>query len=226
MQTFIDAMMNYFKAISIPATLDFCVGVFLFLLLILIGGIISKFVGKLIERVLREKLKLDEVMKRHGLGDALGPTSLSYVIGAIMMWLVFLIFITEGLAFLDLDKTSDALVGLVSYIPQVIYAIIIVIIGLIAADWIADRLLKGPSKSQQVIAMIVKPIVIFFAIIIAGEQLGFQLDFLVDTLKWSLIGIVWGIALAIGLGVGLGYGLDKKTVPKMLEKFMKKNVKK
>ena len=64
---------NWLASLSFPYTyqwsINFCLGVFLFLLLVIIGGLVAKFIKRLTERVLQEKLKLDEIMKKHGLDE-------------------------------------------------------------------------------------------------------------------------------------------------------------
>lgn len=178
-----------------------------FLVLLLIGWIVATAVAKAVTFLLR-KVGFDRLATRVGLSrleqnmniklDAAG------VLGKVVYWFVFLIFLIPAFDSLGLTTITNILNEIIAYIPNVFVAILVLFLGTIAATVVAD-LVRGFTASTHVgnpsiFAAIARWSIIGFAALIALEQLHIA-PALIDELFG---GIVIAAALAFGLSFGLG----------------------
>jgi hypothetical protein len=180
---------------------------FLVLFVLLAGWIVSNLVKMVVVRVLKA-IKLDEIADNANLDDVLEKggikLSLSELIGEISYWIGILITIVIALNYLGLTIAADLLKTIVLYVPNIIAAIFIMIIGMLGAT-----ILRGITKTAavnagiekaKILSNIVRVIVIVFAALIALEQLkiGATTINLIITIVLATLGL--GLALAFGLG--------------------------
>jgi hypothetical protein len=178
-----------------------------FLVIILIGWIIGTLVSKALTLVLR-KIGFDRMADRIGLSrfeqrmgvkmDAAG------LLGKIVYWFIFLIFLIPAANALGLVAVSNILNTLVAFIPNVFVAILVLFLGTLAATIVAD-LVRGATASAKVgnpniFANVARWAVIGFAALVALEQLQ-----IAPALINELFGaVVAATAIAFGLAFGLG----------------------
>jgi len=215
------------SAITLETALPIVLPAIYFVLLIVVGWFVGHIVGFAITWILRKKpLRLDKRLVDWEVDDAIGHVSLSKIIGKMGKWFVFGMFLSQASSVLSLGVISTVLEQIVYLIPKVIFAILIVLLTLIGADFITDRIRSTKNKMYDVIGIVLEPLIIVFGVILAAAQLGFDLSFLIVMIQDIVRALIWGIAVAFALAVGLGYGLDKKgqpsTVPEKLEKMWKK----
>ncbi|MDQ2715949.1 MAG: small-conductance mechanosensitive ion channel [Chloroflexota bacterium] len=178
-----------------------------FLVIILVGWLIAYLVSRALTFLLR-KLRFDNLANRIGLTtfeqrmgvrmDAAG------ILGAVVFWFLFLIFLVPAADALGLPAVSNVLNTLVAYIPNVFVAILVLFLGALAGTVVAD-LVRGATASAHVgnpniFAGIARWAIIGFAGLIALEQLQIAPS-LLNILFTALVG---GMALAFGLAFGLG----------------------
>lgn len=178
-----------------------------FLLILLIGWGIAVLVSRGVVWLLR-RVGFDNMANRIGLtrfdqriGLHLDPAG---VLGKIVYWFVFLIFLVPATDALGLPGVSNIINQLVAYIPNVFVAIIVLFLGTLAATFIAD-IVRGFTAgtsigNANIFANIARYAIIGFAALIALEQLQ-----IAPTLINELFGaIVAAAAIAFGLAFGLG----------------------
>lgn len=175
------------------------------LLILLIGGLIAK----LIERVLVQGLKLislDRVADQLQLSSMLAKggirRKLSELIGAIVYWIVILAFVMTALNALNLTVAAELFQHIVAFLPNVIAAVFILIVGIFAAAFLATTVRTAASNSgimqAQLLGQAVQATMIIFAVVAALKQL--QIQFVGEVFLIILSGISLGCALAFGLG--------------------------
>ncbi len=179
------------------------------------GAVIILVVGwllaKLIETVASKALKavrLDMVSDKIGISKILAQgdikMSLSELIGGIIYWLVILVAVATTLDALNLKMASDIISRLVEYVPNIIAAVFIIVIGSFLANFIATIIRTAGSnaglKNAKLLSQISQIILMIFTVIIAIEQLKVATALLVLAVNIVLISIGLGIALAFGLG--------------------------
>jgi len=126
------------------------------------------------------------------------------LIGDLAKWTLLLTFVVVALDVANLSGASDLLKSVLAYIPNVVAAIFLLIVGAVVAD-LASRSVKATAntvgvKASEILANIAKWAIIVFAFFGALQQLGIATD-LINTL-WT--GIVALLAIAGGIAFGLG----------------------
>ena len=178
-------------------------GIVAAIIVIIVGYIVSGAIGWVVRKAL-EKTKLDEKIEESGRGDAIGHLQLSRFFGKITKWYIFVAFLVPATYMLNLGHLSDLLRALVLWLPNLIGAAIIVVFGLIGADFVADKINEMKGKFVPAAALFVRLLIIFFVADIALKEIGIAVDIAESTFLILLAGIVFAVSLAFGLGFGLG----------------------
>ncbi|MCX5700315.1 MAG: hypothetical protein NTZ63_02080 [Candidatus Omnitrophica bacterium] len=205
---------------------QFMVSILLVLIILIIGWIISKVIKTVVTRGLRA-VKLDELSDRIELEDVLEKggigLSLSELIGVVCYWLGLLVTFMVAINAVGLTIAADLLNKIVLYVPNVISAIFILILGMFAATVLRNIVITAANNAGlsqgKVLAKAVEIIIIAFAIFISLEQL--KIGIRLTTLTLSII------LGSVGLGLALAFGLGCKDIAgKMTNEFIEKLKKK
>jgi Conserved TM helix len=178
-----------------------------FLIILLVGWLIATAVSKALTFLLRkigfdrlgERIGLTRLEQRMGVQmDAAG------ILGKIVYWFLFLVFLVPAADALGVPAVSNILNQLVSYIPNVFVAILVLFLGALAATVVAD-IVRGATASARIgnpnlFANIARYAIIGFAALIALEQLQIA-PALLNILFTAIVGAA---AIAVGLAFGLG----------------------
>jgi hypothetical protein len=175
------------------------------LIILIIGWIVASVLGKVAQKLI-ELTGIDAIVERSRLNDRLKVSRryhlLSRMIGSIVKWFIIVATLMSVAGILGLPQITDFLRQVLLYIPQAIVAVIILTIGMLAAEFV-ETFLKGtlaaselPIKNQQTLASVAKYAIIIFSIMAALTQLG-----IVPNLIQILFG---GLVLALALAFGLG----------------------
>lgn len=113
------------------------------ILLIIIGSILGKFLGKVGAKIL-DRIGLDDLIDRTVIGGMLRRAQMSTTsfFEALIRWFIYIIFAVIILDLLDIQVVNEFVNLVIYYIPLVISAIIILLIGLLIVDFISDLLEK------------------------------------------------------------------------------------
>lgn len=180
----------------------------LVLFLLLVGWLISKFVIKVGVTKLLKMLKVDDLSGRLELDQILSKgginNTLSELIGEICYWVSLLITFVVTLNAVGLSIAADLLQRIVLYIPNIVSAIFILIVGMFASV-----ILKGVVKTSasnmgisqvNFLTKLAEVVVMVFAVAIALEQLQIGARIVELTISIVLASFGLGFALAFGLG--------------------------
>ncbi|MDQ6876730.1 MAG: small-conductance mechanosensitive ion channel, partial [Candidatus Dormibacteraeota bacterium] len=106
--------------------------------------------------------------------------------------------------------------SIILFIPNLIVALVVVMIGVPVANFIAGVVRGGAAeagfKSPNLLASVARYAIVGFAVLVALNQIGIAAT-LVNTLFFGLVG---AIALAIGLAFGLG---GRETAAQLWEQW-------
>ena len=167
------------------------------------------FLARLVERwtdSLLVRLNFNKVAEAGGLREAMGRTGTRldpiHAIGKLLFWLVMLVVILLASSALGLTSINTMFGTMLSYIPTLVAAIVIVILGLIVGEFVRALVLAsaGGMEGVPVLAKLAKASVVLIAVFMAIQQLGIAEE--IVTAAFTLI--VGAIALAAGLAFGLG----------------------
>jgi hypothetical protein len=190
-------------------------GVVLFLL---VGWLLARFVAWLVEKganflkidSLLKSLKADRYLEKVGVRLNSGR-----FLGEIVYWIAILVVFLTAADMLNLFALSNFLEGVISYIPNLIVAALILIFAAIVADFARSAVkasaMAARLHSARLFGTIAWWAVMIFGIVTALKQLGVNTG-LIDT---AIMGIIMGGALAFGLAFGLG---GKAYAEHLLEK--------
>ncbi len=201
-----------------------------FLLIVIIGWLIAAALARVVSSVLRA-VRFNDLARRAGLSGFVQQmglqTDAAGFVATIAKWFVRLIVLVSAFDALGLPAVSQVLQQLLLWLPNLVVAMIALVIGGLAANGLS-RLVRGAAAesglgSPDLLANVVRVAVWAFAIVVAVNQIGVATT-LINTLFMAVIGAV---ALALGLAFGLGgretaativrnwYESSQRAVPKM-----------
>jgi len=203
------AMALFFSAI--PKVLGF-------LVILFIGWLLASLLGKGLSALLR-RVRFNEISQRAGLADFIGKmgmdTDAAGMIGLVVKWFVRLIALAVAFDALGLPAVSEVLQQLMLWLPNVIVALVILVIGGLAARGVSN-VVRGMSReanltNADLLARVASIVIWGFAIVVAIHQVGIA----TELLNALFIAIVGSVALALGLAFGLG---GRETAAEILRK--------
>lgn len=173
-------------------------------IIFLAGYFMARQVEKWTEHVLG-RLNFNRV-GGSGLSEAVGRTGSrldpAHAIGKLIFWLVMLVVILLASTALGLESINDMFGLMLSYIPTVIAAVVIVILGMIIGEFVRGLILAsaGGVAGVPTVAKVAKAAVVMISIFMALQQVGVAEE--IVTAAFTLI--LGAVALAVGLSFGLG----------------------
>lgn len=115
----------------------------LVIILLIVGLIAGKFLGKVGSKIL-DKVGLDDLIDKTIIGNMIRKAEMSTVdlFAAIIKWFVYFIFAVIIIDLLKLGVVADFIVMIISYIPLIASALLVLVVGLLIVDFIADLIKK------------------------------------------------------------------------------------
>ncbi|MDD4939193.1 MAG: hypothetical protein PHE18_04435 [Candidatus Omnitrophica bacterium] len=186
---------------------QFMINLLLVVLILIVGWIIAKIIKTLVVRVLKI-LKLDQLSERIDLDNMLAKGGISYTLselmGIICYWLVLLITFVVAINAIGLTVAADLLNRIVLYVPNIIAAVFILILGMFIATLLSNIVKTAANNAglaqSKLLSKLVEVVVVVFAIAIALEQLGIAAKIIELIISILLASLGLGLALAFGLG--------------------------
>ncbi len=178
-----------------------------FIIVLIIGWIVAAIIGGIVVRVLRA-IHFDDLGNRSGLSAFVRNmglhTDLSGAVASAAKWFIRLITLVVAFDALGLPAVSNVFNQMLAWLPQLVVAIAVLVIGGLVANAFADFVRGAVSSSgmgnANLLSSLARYLVWAFAIVVAVNQIGIATA-LVDTLFMAFVGAV---ALAFGLAFGLG----------------------
>lgn len=173
----------------------------------LVGWLIAELLGKLAYHVVKI-LHVDNALSKVGFRQAweksgfrLNTPMLFY---ELVKWFFVVVFLMAATNILGLGQVSEFLRTVVFYLPNVIVAMVILLIGILVAKFL-EGLVRASVKaaglmSANFLGALTKWAVFVFSLLIALAQLKVA-D---DIIKIVITGLIAAGALAMGLAFGLG----------------------
>ncbi|MFH1012189.1 MAG: hypothetical protein V1760_00355 [Candidatus Peregrinibacteria bacterium] len=192
----------------------------------LLGWILAELAARAITGM-ASALKLEAISKHLGLHQVLKrmhtKLSPSLLIAKTAKGYIMFLFFIEATRVAKLTKVADFLTEIFNYIPDLIIALFIMIVGVRFANFLqlitSTSLSFAKSSAAKVLGLAIKGSVITFTILTALAQLQIA-PILVQIL---FIGFVSMLALAGGLALGLG---GQGVVHEILEGFKRIEIRK
>src|SRR3954468_1307113 len=177
-----------------------------FAVILVVGWFIASLIDKGLAAILR-RIRFNEFAERSGFADFVNKMNVGIdsagLIGLVVKWFVRLIAMVVAFDALGLPAVSEVLRSFLMWMPNVIVALVVLIIGGLAARALSN-LVRGSAAEAGItnadfLAKLASVMVWAFAIVVAVNQIGIATT-LVNTLFMAFVG-------ALALGVGLAFGL-------------------
>jgi hypothetical protein len=193
-----------------------------FLVIMIVGWLISGLLASAVAALLRS-VRFNDLAERSGLTGFVRnmglKTDASGMMANIAKWFVRLIVLVVAFDALGLPAVSEVLQQFLLWIPNLVVALVILVIAGLAANALSNVVRGATAQAQlgnpETFATITKVAIWAFAIVIAANQIGVA-STLVNTL---FMGTVGALALALGLAFGLG---GRDTAGRIVEGWYRK----
>ncbi|HEX5398536.1 MAG TPA: hypothetical protein VFY06_05745 [Verrucomicrobiae bacterium] len=190
------------------------------LVVLAVGALMGWIIAKLVVRVLM-LLRLDRVITRLGWGRAMfqGDVrhSLFGLVGMVVGLFVFLVFLENAILIWKLTVLSQLLEKLVAFIPQLIAAGLILLVGWGVAAAVFRAVLRALFQEEfaraRLVARLVRSAILVFTCALALVEL----DIAVGIVTGAFLIAFGGLALSFALAFGLG---SRRAVENMWERRM------
>ena len=175
------------------------------LIILFAGYLLAKLLEKGAERLLR-KVRLNQWLERGGVLEAVERTGSHFnptrVIGKLLFWFVMFAVIMVAANALGMESLAAVFAELVGYIPSLMSAIVILIVGIVLGRFTGGLIMAsaGGVQGGPTLARVGRWMVVVLAVFMALQELGIASD-IVTTAFAILFGAV---ALALALAFGLG----------------------
>lgn len=173
----------------------------------LIGWLIAVLLGKVAYHIIRV-LHIDNLLTRVGFRQAWERSGYhlnsALVFYELVKWFFVVVFLMAATNILGLQEVTEFLRSVVTYLPNVIIAVIILLIGILVAKFL-ENLVRASVKaaglaSANFLGTITRWAVFVFALLVSLDQLHVAQE----VIRIVIIGFVSAISLAFGLSFGMG----------------------
>lgn len=175
----------------------------LFLLILIVGWIVARVIAQLLDTAL-DKVGFDRWVERGGIKTALARSDYdaSDLLSKVVFYGLVLVVLQLAFGVFGDNPISDLIDGLVSYLPNVFVAILVIVIAAYVAAAVRDiaRSSLGALSYGEVLASIAYVAILLVGIFAALDQLEIA-PTIVTGLFYALLAIVAG-SLIIAIGGG------------------------
>jgi hypothetical protein len=195
-------------------------GVVAAILILILGYIVAWVLGRVVGGIL-SRVKFDQwALHKTNMSRVIGEFRLSHFLELITKWYVFILFLPAAANVINLGMLQNFLLDVALWIPQVILAVIIGLVGIMAADYVGMKIEETRARAASIIATAAKVVILIFTAIIVLDQIGVKVDIAAN----SVLIILGGIMLALALMFGIGFGLAMQSEARSMISKMKKRL--
>lgn len=174
--------------------------------LLAIGLLLGRFFQSFTRRVLAS-VGFDDVLERAGLGGLFpeggGPRP-GEIAGRAVSWLVFLVFLLSAGAMLGMGGMNALALGMASFIPNLIIALVILAVGLVMSGvaWRSALLAAHRARlpSPRLIGAGVRVLCLLLTAAMALEQISVARTVVVAAFAITFGAVMTALSIAFGIG--------------------------
>ena len=177
------------------------------LAILLIGWGIARAAQMVTAKIL-VRMKLDQAADYLGLSEILANAGIkrpaSGVVSRLLFWLLILAFVLPATEILGLTSVTVTIDRLIAYLPNVIAATLVLLLGLLLARFIGNVVGSGAAVSEvpysRQLGQAARFVMIVMVSIVTIEQLGIKTSIFQWLLIASLTAVVFAMAVAFAIG--------------------------
>jgi hypothetical protein len=198
----------------------FLPNLFFAIAIILIGWVVCNLVKRIVIRILK-LCQFDVLADRAGIRRALErggiKQSASEIVGLLVFWFLFLIAIVTTLETLNLSGATDTLHTIYLYIPKIVAALVVLILGLYFANFLETVTRTSCANAGLAQAASIGRAVYIGTTIFVVAGIFEILDIASEIVIWAFILVFGAVCLALALAFGLG---GRDVAARHLEKWL------
>lgn len=177
------------------------------MLIIIAVGLLVAWVLKILVRRVLSWVNLGTISESTGVTELLSKAALPSpveLLSRLVFWVVWLAFILLGVEALGVAALQEQIARLLSFLPQIFVALLILFVGLLAANFFSRATLLAAANanypSPRLISNLVRLLIAILAVTMAFEQLGLGQHAVLIAFSIAFGAIMLGLAIAFGLG--------------------------
>lgn len=176
------------------------------LIVAILGVIVAKILSKLLTKLIA-KTKLDDISKKINEIEFIDKLNLnikiSKLVGLFVYYFLLLVIVVIATDILNITIISNLLVSILQFLPNVLVAFMLLILGILGANWLKKIVFSFAKSIGLPTANLISNLVFYFALINVFISVMLQLKINVDFLSTNLSLIIGGIMAAFALAYGL-----------------------
>lgn len=197
----------------VDSAVSFLPNLFFAVILLVIGLVVGKIVGRIVKEVLI-KARVDYyVHETHK-----PSVSLADLFSVIARWWIYLAFIAAALSqdVLGLPALASWVASIEAFIPSIVGAAVIVVVGYIVGEWIKSQLAKTKRGYSALTGKILFFFILYVAVALALPVLGISAALVNNIMLTIIISVGAAFALSVGLG-------GREVVGSILKRWARKS---
>lgn len=175
--------------------------------ILIIGWLVAIAFDKIISKVI-DIIKIDMLLDKLGVGKLVSKAGLKLntgkFLGFVAKWFVIVVVLMAAADVLGLGAINFFLQAVLAYLPNIVAAVVILLITVWAADFLEKLVKAGVAATTEVksglMGVVTRWTVLIFGLLAALNQLGIAPMFI----QSLITGIIAMLAIAGGLAFGLG----------------------
>ena len=174
-------------------------------LLLLVGWLVAKLLRALTEKSLSRLAalaagrRIEQEMHAAGVDRLAGKAA-----GVIVFWLAFVLFVAAAGEFLGLAVITTGLNRLTEYLPTILGAVLILVLGLVAGNVVRAAVTRAAERGGlaygETLGQLVRGVILLVVAVVAIDQVGIDSQLLIVATEILIASVVGGAALAFALG--------------------------
>jgi len=181
------------------------------LVVAIIGWIVARVLKEVVVKIL-QSTKVDQWIAEKKLSGAIGNREFSIIIGHLVKWYVLVVFLAQAVGLIQLEVLKNFVWLIVVYTPYILGGILIVVLGLLLAKYIANYVGATQHKYSKTVAKLAQVFVAYIAVVMALQTVGFDVTILMDAFRIAFIALAVTIAIIVGLSFGLAFKDEAKDI--------------
>ena len=173
--------------------------------------VVGYLAAKVTERALRgtlQRIRFDALLEKIGIQSALKRIGMhgspSRAIAKVVYFLLVVLFVQSATHSVGLIVVSGAIQSFFGYLPNVIAALVVILLGSVIAEYASKAVTQSARESgidyAETLGRIVSALVFFVVLVMAVTQLRIETDIIKSVAIVLLGGVSLGLALSFGLG--------------------------
>lgn len=189
------------------------------IVILFVGWVACNIAKRLAVRVLRmsrfdvlaERSGIDQALKRGGVQQ-----STAEILGVLVFWFLFLIVIVATLDTLGLPGVSETMNTIFLYIPRIVAALVVLILGLYLANFIQTVTRTSCANAGLQQADTIGRVTYYATVVFVVAAILQILEIAGEIVLWAFVSVFGAICVALAIAFGLG---GRDLAARYLEKW-------